>query len=89
MDAAQTRNVDPDSPTVPMPAKLDPILQRLQEVLNGWNPDQLTVNDYAPGVGLSPHIDTHSAFTGASNGPIMHLNSSTLSGLQEVCLWGL
>eukprot|EP00250_Pteridium_aquilinum_P013503 c21374_g1_i1 orf=43-1125(+) len=27
--------------------------------------DQLTVNEYAPGVGLSPHIDTHSAFEGA------------------------
>lgn len=27
--------------------------------------DQLTVNEYAPGVGLAPHIDTHSAFTGA------------------------
>lgn len=27
--------------------------------------DQLTVNEYTPGVGISPHIDTHSAFTGA------------------------
>ena len=27
--------------------------------------DQLTVNEYTPGVGLAPHIDTHSAFTGA------------------------
>ena len=27
--------------------------------------DQVTVNEYPPGVGLSPHIDTHSAFTGA------------------------
>ena len=26
--------------------------------------DQLTVNEYPPGVGLAPHIDTHSAFTG-------------------------
>lgn len=26
--------------------------------------DQCTVNDYPAGVGLSPHIDTHSAFTG-------------------------
>ncbi|KAK9215142.1 hypothetical protein WN944_007145 [Citrus x changshan-huyou] len=26
--------------------------------------DQLTVNEYPPGVGLSPHIDTHSAFEG-------------------------
>lgn len=27
--------------------------------------DQLTVNEYTPGVGISPHIDTHSSFTGA------------------------
>lgn len=27
--------------------------------------DQLTINEYTPGVGLSAHIDTHSAFTGA------------------------
>ncbi|KAA6429599.1 MAG: tRNA methyltransferase 9 [Trebouxia sp. A1-2] len=27
--------------------------------------DQCTVNEYSAGVGLSPHIDTHSAFTGA------------------------
>lgn len=26
--------------------------------------DQLTVNEYQPGVGLSPHVDAHSAFTG-------------------------
>lgn len=24
--------------------------------------DQVTVNEYAPGVGLAPHVDTHSAF---------------------------
>lgn len=27
--------------------------------------DQLTVNKYPAGVGLSPHVDAHSAFTGA------------------------
>mmetsp|Transcript_15091 Transcript_15091/g.40460 ORF Transcript_15091/g.40460 Transcript_15091/m.40460 type:complete len:608 (-) Transcript_15091:943-2766(-) len=27
--------------------------------------DQLTVNEYAPGVGLRAHVDTHSAFCGA------------------------
>ncbi|KAF8063012.1 ALKBH8 [Scenedesmus sp. PABB004] len=37
--------------------------QALPEV--GQALDQLTVNEYAPGVGLSAHIDTHSAFTGA------------------------
>ena len=27
--------------------------------------DQMTVNDYPPGVGLAPHVDTHSCFAGA------------------------
>lgn len=27
--------------------------------------DQLTVNQYPAGVGLAPHVDAHSAFTGA------------------------
>lgn len=30
-----------------------------------WPLDQLTVNEYPAGVGLSPHVDTHSAFHGA------------------------
>ncbi|XP_020524322.1 alkylated DNA repair protein alkB homolog 8 isoform X2 [Amborella trichopoda] len=34
------------------------------------NVDQLTVNEYPPGVGLSPHVDTHSAF----DGPIFSLS---------------
>jgi alkylated DNA repair protein alkB family protein 8 len=35
--------------------------------------DQLTVNEYAAGVGIPPHVDTHSAFAGA-------LASLTLDG---------
>ena len=27
-----------------------------------WKPDQMTVNEYKPGHGIPPHIDTHSAF---------------------------
>lgn len=30
----------------------------------GWVPDQVTVNEYPLGVGISPHVDTHSAFRG-------------------------
>lgn len=37
--------------------------------------DQLTVNEYEPGVGLSAHVDTHSAFTGKS---LSTLESNTL-----------
>ncbi len=28
-------------------------------------PNQLTINEYIPGQGIAPHIDTHSAFEGA------------------------
>jgi len=28
--------------------------------------DQVTVNEYTPGVGIAPHIDTHSAFGGGA-----------------------
>jgi len=26
--------------------------------------DQLTINEYTPGVGIAPHVDAHSSFTG-------------------------
>jgi alkylated DNA repair protein alkB homolog 8 len=41
------------------------LLPRLQAAGATERLDQLTVNEYGAGVGLSPHIDTHSAFTGA------------------------
>lgn len=27
--------------------------------------DQVTVNEYTPGVGIAPHVDAHSSFTGS------------------------
>ena len=27
-----------------------------------YEPDQVTVNEYLPGQGIAPHVDTHSAF---------------------------
>jgi alkylated DNA repair protein alkB family protein 8 len=35
------------------------------DVMEGRHIDQVTVNEYTCGVGLAPHIDTHSAFEGA------------------------
>ena len=40
--------------------------------------DQLTVNRYEPGVGLSPHVDAHSAFTG----PIVALSLGSASVME-------
>ncbi|PWA75715.1 Nucleotide-binding, alpha-beta plait [Artemisia annua] len=41
-----------------------PVFQKLDEAAD-VSLDQLTVNEYPSGVGLSPHIDTHSAFEGS------------------------
>lgn len=60
-----TRDVDPQQPIAPMPAPVAALLPRLRAAGGTDRLDQLTVNEYGIGVGLSPHIDTHSAFTGA------------------------
>jgi len=58
----QTRSVDPAAPTPDFPAAIKPLLERVCSLPGVGSLDQLTVNEYPPGVGLSPHIDTHSAF---------------------------
>ncbi|KAH9293571.1 hypothetical protein KI387_041226, partial [Taxus chinensis] len=66
----KTRNVDTEQYLGQLPLFLSDLLNRissLPEVNQAENSlplDQLTVNEYPPGVGLSPHIDTHSAFYG-------------------------
>ncbi|KAI4312937.1 hypothetical protein MLD38_037722 [Melastoma candidum] len=64
-----TRNVDPRWRLGELPEFVSHILQRLRLFPGTDNAaalelDQLTVNEYPRGVGLSPHIDTHSAFEG-------------------------
>jgi len=54
----ETKQVDPNFPTDPMPSWLEPVRNRLVEgkyfpVL----PDQLIINEYNPGQGISPHKD--------------------------------
>ncbi|GAB4857963.1 Alkylated DNA repair protein alkB 8 [Ancistrocladus abbreviatus] len=61
------RNVDTKRHLGELPSFVCPILDRIStcsELGGAANIklDQLTVNEYPPGVGLSPHIDTHSAF---------------------------
>ncbi|GLC44949.1 hypothetical protein PLESTM_001668100 [Pleodorina starrii] len=66
-----TRNVDPSRPLGPLPPWAAALAERigaLPQVSQAL--DQLTVNEYEPGVGLAPHVDTHSAFTG----PIISLS---------------
>ncbi|KAJ8561279.1 hypothetical protein K7X08_027469 [Anisodus acutangulus] len=64
-----TRNVNTNQYLGELPSFLSPILEKMSlfEKLGYTGTvllDQLTVNEYPPGVGLSPHIDTHSAFEG-------------------------
>ncbi len=59
----QARNVDINKPIRPLPPTAQRVLQQLERLF-GVQFDQLTVNEYNPGVGLSSHVDTHSAFTG-------------------------
>lgn len=66
----KTRNIDTKQYLGQLPVFLSQMLNRmalLPEVIQTENSlplDQLTVNEYPAGVGLSPHIDTHSAFQG-------------------------
>ncbi|GAB2272895.1 Alkylated DNA repair protein alkB 8 [Dionaea muscipula] len=66
----QTRNVDTKRYLGELPTFVSPVLERISACcqLDGAADitlDQLTVNEYPSGVGLSPHIDTHSAFEDA------------------------
>ncbi|KAM7512711.1 hypothetical protein LguiB_011586 [Lonicera macranthoides] len=65
-----TRNVDTKQHLGELPLFVSPVLERIsmfKKLNNAANVDldQMTVNEYPPGVGLSPHIDTHSAFGGS------------------------
>ncbi|XP_068122965.1 alkylated DNA repair protein alkB homolog 8 isoform X2 [Hyperolius riggenbachi] len=57
-------NIDKDKPLPGgLPESCSAVLDRcLQQGLIKHRPDQLTVNQYEPGQGIPPHIDTHSAF---------------------------
>ncbi|KAK7309464.1 hypothetical protein RJT34_06214 [Clitoria ternatea] len=61
------RNVNTKHCLGELPSFVSPILERISSCptfksIKNIVLDQLTVNEYPPGVGLSPHIDTHSAF---------------------------
>lgn len=62
-----TRNVDAKQHLGELPSFVSFILKRVSsfpDIPPNLVLDQLTVNEYPSGVGLSPHIDTHSAFEG-------------------------
>lgn len=47
----------------PLPAFCDGVVRRLEETGVLTHPvDQVTINEYVPGVGIASHVDAHSAF---------------------------
>ncbi|KAF5477545.1 hypothetical protein F2P56_004173 [Juglans regia] len=65
----ETRNVNTRRKLGELPSFVSLILERISSFPNLDDSanivlDQLTVNEYPTGVGLSPHVDTHSAFEG-------------------------
>lgn len=56
------RSIDWDRPAADFPMAFQPVLERVVTAAGMLAADQLTVNEYTPGVGLSAHVDTHSAF---------------------------
>ena len=66
--APQIRGVDRGASVPQFPAVITEVVQRIQQVPHvGQQVDQLTVNEYEAGVGLAPHVDTHSAFEGTTH----------------------
>ena len=60
----RTVDLDSDASDIPVAIRevlLDKVVSQSQ-LRCGDAFDQITVNEYTPGVGLSPHVDTHSAF---------------------------
>ncbi|XP_041464023.1 alkylated DNA repair protein alkB homolog 8-like [Lytechinus variegatus] len=62
-----TNNIDRDQPLPGgMPKLYDHVINRIMETGHvQFKPDQLTINQYQPGQGIPPHVDTHSAFEDA------------------------
>ncbi|KAK4802152.1 hypothetical protein SAY86_000355 [Trapa natans] len=65
----EIRNVDTKKHLGELPSFLSCVLERISSLPDidtslNLHVDQLTVNEYPIGVGLAPHIDTHSAFEG-------------------------
>jgi alkylated DNA repair protein alkB family protein 8 len=59
-----SRSVNPSFAKVrDIPPIMSRLFDRLIKAGMPFVPDQITVNEYVPGIGIKPHADTHSAFT--------------------------
>jgi alkylated DNA repair protein alkB homolog 8 len=58
-----TRSVNPSFGAVkPIPSLISALFARMQQAGIPSCPDQITINEYVPGIGIKWHIDTHAAF---------------------------
>lgn len=58
------RKIEESKPVDFFPEWLNIIVKKLKTIscLSNFNPNQCTINEYIPGTGIAPHIDTHSCF---------------------------
>ena len=58
------RKIESSSIIEEFPIWLNNIIEKLKEIniLSNFNPNQCTINEYIPGIGIAPHIDTPSCF---------------------------
>ena len=59
------RKIEDESSVNNFPKWLSELVNKLRENehLKDFNPNQCTINEYTPGAGIAPHIDTHSCFS--------------------------
>jgi alkylated DNA repair protein alkB family protein 8 len=59
--------VDPEKKIGPLPEWLEPSLGKMNSICEEYNGEgseleQLTINEYFPGQGIPPHVDSHQPF---------------------------
>ena len=79
------RKIKENTEIINFPRWIKTITKKLKTIdsLSNFNPNQCTINEYLPGIGIAPHIDTHSCFSDTivslslENPIIMYLKNKT------------
>jgi alkylated DNA repair protein alkB homolog 8 len=86
------RGIDFAAQTPAIPACCEPLLQRIAAAHPHLQPsNQITLNEYAPGQGIAPHVDTHSAFDDGllslSLGSAVAMDFRHPDGVRRAAVW--
>jgi alkylated DNA repair protein alkB homolog 8 len=86
------RGIDFAAETPAIPACCGPLLQRIAAAYPHLQPsNQITLNEYAPGQGIAPHVDTHSAFNDGllslSLGSAVAMDFRHPDGVRRAVVW--